>query len=1229
MDPQGIERGLRAAFGRRAELPPASVILRLAPDGRPRPPVLLNEEPSAPSPLLTPRSGTAGRYQIVGELARGGVGIVLKGHDVDLGRDVAMKVLREEHSQNPEVLHRFVEEAQIGGQLQHPGIVPVYELGLGAGDRPFFTMKLVKGRTLASLLAERDAEERRLLRIFESVCQTMAYAHSRGVIHRDLKPANVMVGAFGEVLVVDWGMGKVLGRPAEERPPQQSVIATVRSGPGSAPSEVGSVLGTPAYMPPEQARGEVDALDARADVFSLGAILCEILTGKPPYVGCEHEKAARASLKEAFDRLEACAADFDLVALAKACMAPAPGARPRDAAAVAAEMARFFASLEEKTRRSQTEAAEAAVRSGEERRRRKLVIGLAASVVALLGVGGGGWMWADAGRRAREERAARAVDEAVEEVRGLRGRAEVDGDAVVWSEAVSAARRADALAAGASPATRQRAASLRADVEAAAQAAADARERQRKDEAFAARLDEIRASLADTWDARAANKEYAQAFPEFGLDLGALPAEDAARTIGASAIRPRIVLAIDDWLWLEKEPTPVRAALEAVLARVDPDPWRARLREAKTPESLRLLAVEADPAALPAEALGMLMGRLGLADEWQAVADLGARAYGLHADNFWICYGAGLACHRLRRYQEALRYSAAAVALRPRSFSAHEGLGNVRRDLGDLEGAFAAYAESLRLKPGRAHTINNVGIAHMRQGNTAQAIAAFREILAIEPGSADAHMHLGTALLRTADKLGALAELREAVRLRPDFWMARYNLGDGLEKTGDPRGAVEALREAIRLRPQEPDSHSRLGLAMLRLRDFPEAVRAAREAVRLRPDDSGNLCRLGTALGANGETEAATAAYREAIRLDPVGARESFGNYLREKGNLAAAMSLFREAIRLRPDFSGAHNNLGICLLELRDFDGAIHSFKKAIEFDPRLPNAWSNLGIVLDAKGEFADAEWAFRKAVEVEPQTGRWYRELGTFLLNRGDKEGMIDAYRTALRLDPSLPDAPHHLFVMGWNLHQLGRYDEAAEAFREGRQVAATRNDRTHSGWGRFIADAERRGALLGRIDGAIEGRDPPKDAMEAFTFAELARWQRRCHAASTRFLIEALRLDPALMADPNLQRGFEAASAAVLAAYGRARDDATVTPEERERWRQLAVEWLRAELEQMKARFPPQTLVIILGDSWKKDPGLAGIRDEAQIGKLPVAEQEACRALWRDIDATLAKAKEALK
>ena len=358
----------------------------------PVPHVLLRDTDGGPEPPLhrpsggnDPGSGT--RYRIDGEIARGGMGAVLRGRDPDLGRDVALKVLREDFRENAEMVRRFVEEAQIGGQLQHPGIVPIYELGTFGDRRPFFSMKLVKGDTLAQLLAGRQQPGDglpRFLSIFESIAQTVAYAHARGVIHRDLKPSNVMVGAFGEVQVMDWGLAKVLPRggvaddaEAGKIPKDETVIATARSGSADSDlSQAGSVLGTPSYMAPEQARGEIDRVDERADVFALGSILCEILTGQPAFTGRTsgeiQRKAALGDLADAMARLDASGADAELIALAKDCLAREPEDRPKSAGVVSERMTAYLAGVQERLRRAELE-------SVEERARRRLTT-----------VGGGG-----------------------------------------------------------------------------------------------------------------------------------------------------------------------------------------------------------------------------------------------------------------------------------------------------------------------------------------------------------------------------------------------------------------------------------------------------------------------------------------------------------------------------------------------------------------------------------------------------------------------------------------------------------------------------------------------------------------------------------------------------------------------------------------------------------------------------------------------------------------------
>jgi serine/threonine protein kinase len=225
------------------------------------------------------------RYTWVSEVGAGGLGKVWLARDNDLSREVALKEIKP-GSASSEAIRRLIKEAQITGQLQHPGIVPVYEVS--HEGRPFYTMKLVRGETLSQAIREyheakqagneNPLTERRLLSIFLSVCDAIAYAHSRGVIHRDLKPDNIVLGEYGEAIVLDWGLARQVSSDDEDSAP----IVVTESGRTDA-TQAGQKLGTPAYMAPEQASGRVEHMDERTDIYGLGAILFEILSGQPPH----------------------------------------------------------------------------------------------------------------------------------------------------------------------------------------------------------------------------------------------------------------------------------------------------------------------------------------------------------------------------------------------------------------------------------------------------------------------------------------------------------------------------------------------------------------------------------------------------------------------------------------------------------------------------------------------------------------------------------------------------------------------------------------------------------------------------------------------------------------------------------------------------------------------------------------------------------------------------------
>lgn len=257
---------------------------------------LFGTEPLVEQTFSFDEDARLGRYIDCGMLGSGGMGEVRKVQDPDLKRTLAMKILHRNLINNRRIVSRFVEEAQICAQLQHPNIIPVYEIGELSDGRPYFTMQEIRGtefqQYITNVHAASDDERwrpasdgtsfRDLIQIFYQVCNTMAYAHSMGVIHRDLKPDNIMIGGFGEVLVVDWGIAKVMGRDYTD---WQDTVETDRSERGIHATQAGAIAGTPAFMSPEQAMGDIQNIGVASDIYTLGVILYEILAGRTLYEG--------------------------------------------------------------------------------------------------------------------------------------------------------------------------------------------------------------------------------------------------------------------------------------------------------------------------------------------------------------------------------------------------------------------------------------------------------------------------------------------------------------------------------------------------------------------------------------------------------------------------------------------------------------------------------------------------------------------------------------------------------------------------------------------------------------------------------------------------------------------------------------------------------------------------------------------------------------------------------
>ena len=442
---------------------------------------------------LAGRGPASARYRIKGEVAHGGMGVVLRVWDEDLRRHLAMKLMLgqgvaaaqdDAPRSDSRLLARFLEEAQVTGQLDHPGIVPVHELGLDAEGRVYFTMKLVKGQTLKQVFdalskGEGGWTQTRVLGLLLKVCEAMSYAHAKGVIHRDLKPANVMVGSYGEVFVMDWGLAKVLGREDEKdirvRPEPELTTSAVRSDrrdrvdetPDSPLSTMdGDVVGTPAYMPPEQARGDLAAMGPHSDVYAVGAMLYHLLAGHMPYVP-PGVKANNYAVWQLVQRgppdplsKRAPQVPVELVAICERAMRPEPHQRYADMSALASDLSAY---VEGRVVRAYETGAWAEARKWV-RRNRPLAAAIAvALVLAIGGLGAVGYVQAE-GREVEKVQRERA-DAQAQEARLNAERAEAEKAKVLRLSDVKVLQELDAEADALWPAQSEKIAELKSWLE--------------------------------------------------------------------------------------------------------------------------------------------------------------------------------------------------------------------------------------------------------------------------------------------------------------------------------------------------------------------------------------------------------------------------------------------------------------------------------------------------------------------------------------------------------------------------------------------------------------------------------------------------------------------------------------------------------------------------------------------------------------------------------------------
>lgn len=1112
-----LEAGLAASFDQEEAVVVGNAghsVLRVLGQTVDMPRVALREsQAEGDDPITRPKSAempdrdSDSRYRLDGEIARGGMGAIIKGRDTDLGRDLAIKVLLDSHKDKPEVIQRFVEEAQIGGQLQHPGVAPIYELGQFADQRPFFAMKLVKGQTLSRLLADREdpTEDRgRLIGIFEQICQTMAYAHSRGVIHRDLKPANIMVGAFGEVQVMDWGLAKVIpaGGVADEKKAHNqqqghSIIQTLRSGVGSdtpaafgsvgSETQMGSVMGTPAYMPPEQALGEIDNMDERADVFGLGAILCEILTGQPPYVADDGTRvfrmASRGKLDDAFSRLADCGADEDLVTLTKGCLELEPADRPRDAGVLAQRVTNYLESVETKLREAEVQRATEAARADESRQRVRVTIALAATVLLAVAGGGVGWRWMELQRIEHLAAATSNVNDRLSDARLHRGLADAvdasDEDGLKervreLSVALESTRDAVKLteADHMPSALRDSSGKFLATITTEFTNAESAAEQAAANRALEHELQLIRVSRAGNGDelpdeetlvfgeddgkllaAMPVEEEteqtslaerYRTAFLNAGLDLTTTSRKEAAEWIRNSPIREALIAALDDWSRAEVNgDTGILPELGSISWNVlEPIDWKSAAATLTPLADGSILAgpaipaddhytiiVQPEPGAVSALRLEMLT------DE-----SLPRGGPGYHeSGNFHL--------REVRAILQAEGKPLTSLHFADAVSSYFFGGRPISRTIdGNLDTEWHVFGRA-----GREH----------------EAVFVFESPVTVTTGQTlvvKLHQRddraLGRFRLSAATDSSELRTWRQTSRKE---LRALANAADHSEWRKQLRSVLAAndVEKLIAMVEDDETSHQSpemLALLAASLRNnswgkpdvLETSVKILRDARNRRPSDFWLNYELGLSLaqpgvaGVNRVKVAQGRAYlRTAIALRPrslialYALRRSLSlDTLDSAEDAAELLAVVQQIYEIAPNDESVNAWFAVVrrLRREKKWEDAVGVCRKRIELNPESANAHFQLGYCLSRQGKLDESIAAYQKVIELDPKDHVSRSNIGINLHNQGKLNEAIVAHCNAIEIAPTYK--PAHI---GLGL-ALGEQDKLAEAKEECQHVIA---------------------------------------------------------------------------------------------------------------------------------------------------------------------------------------------
>jgi serine/threonine protein kinase/tetratricopeptide (TPR) repeat protein len=790
--------------------------------GQPRDPVEGTTQAEGPGTLI-------GSYKLLERIGEGGFGVVYMAEQLKpVRRKVALKIVKP-GMDTRQVIARFEAERQALAIMDHANIAKVLDGGVSPSGRPYFVMDLIKGVPITEFCDQKRLPARLRLELFITVCHAVQHAHQKGIIHRDLKPSNVLITQYDTmpvVKIIDFGVAKALGQVLTDK--------TLFTG-------FAQMLGTPLYMSPEQAGQSGLDVDTRSDIYSLGVLLYEILTGTTPFDGERFKTAAfdeirriireeeplkpssrlsatRETLKSVSAQRQTEPAKLtklmkgDIDWIVMKALEKDRTRRYETANAFAEDIGHFLSGEPVKARPPSTSYR---VRKFVRRNQGWLFATGVLGMACLLVVGSFGWILRD--RESRRSAVNREVELATDEAEEARGRALLvvrnpgDWDRAL-GEALAAFKRAEVIASQnpelLNSAMKGRTAAMRGTL-------AD----DLKDRRFAELVDEIRLGVSETYldDGEFAYFKKEEGFPKlrgaieeyFGLAFGTAEKSDVLRLIEKRPppIQETLIDALAECRRMApKDQQSVTAWLTSVIDAADTEPWQERARAAVNARDwagLERMLTGEQAANKSAGRLLRLVGRVPV-EEPQTRINLLRRIQITHPDDFWATFALGHDIHQQFEWDEALRYLTAATALRPRSAGAQFQLGIALRDKGRLDEAIDRQREALRLNPKNTMCRRELALVLKIKGKLDEAIIEFREAIRLNPSSYIAHHHLSATLEQQGRLEEAEAEAREAIRLKPAFANTHGRLGMNLFRQGKLIEAEAELRQALQLHPAKP-----------------------------------------------------------------------------------------------------------------------------------------------------------------------------------------------------------------------------------------------------------------------------------------------------------------------------------------------------------------------------------------------------------------------------------------